>query len=160
MSLLPISLILHKQLQRIIPHMLSSLLSFWITDLIHMQVAQIHHKRYNIDLSSFIAIRVIEWLYVLQTLDACILKLFYYQMCLVCVCVFLLLGIRNGIEVFLNLKILLSGFYQDIVNSKYQIHMYIWVNQIECLLYYYFYLIYIFDTLHWTCLFFKFFIYF
>jgi hypothetical protein len=43
----------------------------------------------------------------------------------VCLCVCVFLGIRNGIEVFLNLKILLSGFYQDIVNSKYQIHMYI-----------------------------------
>jgi hypothetical protein len=108
-----------------------------------MQVAQIHHKRYNIDVASFIAIRVTEWLCVLQTLDACILKLFYYQMC-VCVCVCVLLGIRNGIEVLLNLKILFSGFYQNIVNSKHQIHIYIWVNQIECLLYYYFYLIHIF----------------
>jgi hypothetical protein len=79
-------------------------------------------------------------------------------MCL-CVCVFVLLGTRNGIEILLNLKILFSGFYQNVI-SKYQIHMYIWVNQIECPLCYYFYLIYIFYTLPWTYLFFKFSIYF
>jgi choline-glycine betaine transporter len=87
-----------------------------------MQVAQIHHKRYNIDVTSFIAIRVIEWLYVLDT--SCM----YIEIILlpdVCVCVCVVLGIRNGIEVLLNLKILFSGFYQNTVNSKYQVHMYI-----------------------------------
>jgi hypothetical protein len=44
--------------------------------------------RYNINVTSFIEIRLVKWLYVLQTLEVCILKLFP-DVRGVCVCVYM-----------------------------------------------------------------------